>query len=79
MAKIDVAKHRLVPKHEKISDQEKADLFKKYDITLKQLPKILAKDPAIAGHKVKEGDVIKISRNSPTAGTAVFYRRVSNA
>jgi DNA-directed RNA polymerase subunit H (RpoH/RPB5) len=35
-------------------------------------------DAAIAKLEVKEGDVIKITRVSPTAGTTVFYRGVAN-
>ena len=71
--------HILVPKHSKLSETEKKQLFEKYNISLKELPKILKKDPAIADLKVKEGDVIKIERNSPTAGKTVYYRGVVNA
>lgn len=76
--KIDVSGHVLVPKHTKLSQKDKNALFKKYNITLNQLPKILSSDPAIAGMDVKEGDVIKIKRASPTAETATFYRGVVN-
>ena len=71
--------HILVPRHSKLSETEKKQLFEKYNISLKELPKILKKDPAIADLKVKEGDVIKIERNSPTAGKTVYYRGVVNA
>ena len=72
----DVSKHALVPKHSKLSDKEKKDLFEKYVADLRDLPRIYKDDPAIQGLDAKEGDVIKISRKSLTAGDAVFYRRV---
>jgi DNA-directed RNA polymerase subunit H len=43
---------------------------------LKELPKIKKDDPAILNLTVKEGDVIKIIRQSPTAGEVEFYRGV---
>ena len=75
--KFNVAEHELVPKHEKISEKEKKELFAQYNLSEKDLPKILVDDPAIQSLKVKEGDIIKISRKSETAGEAVFFRRVS--
>ncbi|HLC32464.1 MAG TPA: DNA-directed RNA polymerase subunit H [Candidatus Nanoarchaeia archaeon] len=74
--KFDVTKHVLVPKHTKLSDKEQKELFEKYAIDLQNLPRIYIKDPAILHLDLKEGDIIKISRNSPTAGETVFYRRV---
>ena len=74
--KFDVSKHVLVPKHSKISDKERKELFDKHGVALENLPCILKTDPAIADLNVKEDDIIKIVRKSPTAGTTVFYRRV---
>ncbi len=76
--KYDVNEHALVPEHSKLNDKEKKDLLEKYHISLKELPKISKKDPAIANLNVKEGDVIKITRKSQTAGEAIFYRGVIN-
>lgn len=71
-------KHVLVPKHEKISEKEKKELFERYNINVQQLPRINAKDAAIAHIECKPGDVIKITRNSETAGRVLYYRGVSN-
>ena len=71
-------KHVLIPIHTKLSDKEKTALFEKYHITIRELPKIQAADPAIAHLDVKENDVIRIDRKSTTAGNAVFYRGVIN-
>ncbi|MGM5481233.1 MAG: DNA-directed RNA polymerase subunit H [Nanobdellota archaeon] len=71
-------RHILIPKHEKISDDEKKRLFDRYNISVKELPKIPKSDPALIGMDVKEGDVIRILRDSPTAGESIFYRGVSS-
>lgn len=70
--------HTLVPKHVKLSEGEAKKLLEKYHITVKELPKILRTDPAIAELKVKPGDVIKIFRKSEKSGEAVYYRGVVN-
>ncbi len=72
----DVSKHVLVPKHAKLGEKEKKELFEKYIADLRDLPRIYKDDPAISGLDAKEGDIIRITRKSPTAGEAVFYRRV---
>ena len=77
--KADATSNQLVPKHAKVSDKEKEDLLKKYQISLRELPKISVKDPAIRELKLKEGDVVKIVRDSQTSGTTVYYRGVVNA
>lgn len=76
MAKFDVTKHELVPKHSKLSDKETKELFAKYAIELSNLPRIFKSDPAIVDLDVGDGDIVKIVRSSPTAGETVFYRRV---
>lgn len=73
---MDLTKHQLVPKHLKISDAEKAALRKEYKVQLIDLPKILRKDPGIATLHVKAGDVIRMVRESKTAGTTNYYRVV---
>lgn len=75
---IDIKKHILVPKHLKLSEKEKSNLLEKYDISIKQLPKILKDDPAIKDLHPKQGDIIKVIRQSPTAGETIFYREVIN-
>ena len=74
--KFDIAKHTLVPKHSKLSEKDKNALLERYQITVKELPRIGSKDAAIVDLDVKQGDVIKIVRKSATAGESVFYRGV---
>lgn len=74
----DVRTHLLVPKHSKLTEKEKKEFLEKQGITVLELPKISIKDPAIANEDFKVGDVLKIERDSPTAGKTVYYRGISN-
>ena len=74
--KIVIKKHILMPRHEKLSEKEKKELFEKYNISLRELPKIKKDDPAVFSLNVKVGDIIKITRPSPTSGETVFYRGI---
>ncbi len=66
-----------MPKHFKLSEEEKKELLEKYNISLTQLPKIYDYDPLLKTlNDIKLGDVIKIERESPTAGKGIFYRVV---
>ena len=68
--------HFLAPKHVMLSKEQAAELLKKYNLTLDLLPKILGKDAAIAELSPEKNEIVKIVRNSPTAGKTVYYRRV---
>ncbi len=71
-------KHMFIPKHTKISDSEKDELFNKYKVKLQNLPKISILDPAIVHLEPSVGDIIKIERDSETSGKSIFYRGVIN-
>ncbi len=66
----------LVPKHALLSRSDIGELLKKTGFGIEQLPQILSSDPAIKNLKAEKDDIIKIVRISPTAGKAVYYRRV---
>ena len=68
--------HFLKPKHEKLSDKDAKALKEKYNIGISQLPGIFITDPAIKNLNVKVGEIIKITRQSPTGGKIEFYREV---
>ena len=70
----DLFQHELVPTHEFATEAEIQDIIDKYAIDVKQLPKILVSDPAVQLLGAKIGDVVKIIRDSPTAGKYVTYR-----
>ena len=69
-------KHYLVPIHEFATDSEVKELETKYSIYKYQLPKISSEDPAVQFLGAKVGDVLKIKRESPTAGEIDVYRTV---
>jgi DNA-directed RNA polymerase subunit H len=73
---IDVLGHELVPKHEILSEEEKKEVLERYKIRPFQLPKLLSSDPAARAIGAKPGDVVKITRESHTAGKAIAYRYV---
>ena len=68
--------HELVPEHIILKDDEIKELLEKFNITPGQLPKILKSDPAVKAIEAEEGDIIKIIRQSPTAGVTEYYRLV---
>jgi len=72
----DIMRHTLVPQHTIVSEEEAKELFKEYDLTTDQLPKILDTDSVAAFIEAKPGQIIKIVRKSHTAKRAVAYRFV---
>ena len=76
MKKISVIDHELVPEHIVLSERDVKSLLAKYHISVGELPKIKISDPVIKEIGASAGDVIKIIRNSHTAGKAIVYRLV---
>ena len=74
--KILIPDHIDVPKHEIINKDEAMKVLEKYHTKPTEMPLIYVSDPAIRGLGVKPGDMIKITRKSPTAGESVYYRYV---
>jgi len=72
----NIMNHDLVPLHKIVSEKEKAELLKKYNIEPNQLPKILSTDPVSITIGAKPGQIVKIIRNSHTAKEAIAYRFV---
>jgi DNA-directed RNA polymerase subunit H len=73
---MDILKHNLVPEHEIMSDSEIKKTFKDLDYDTKHLPKIKIDDPVVKHINAKIGDILKITRESQTAGTFITYRIV---
>lgn len=76
MVEFDVLSHQLVPKHEVLSEKDSEKALNEFKITKDQLPKILITDPAVKRIGAKVGDIVKITRKSPTAGVSEIYRLV---
>jgi DNA-directed RNA polymerase subunit H len=68
--------HVLVPKHEIVKPEERKKLLQEYRVQPYQLPRLKASDPAVRAIGAKPGDIVRIIRDSPTAGKYVSYRHV---
>lgn len=73
---IDVRDHEAVPTHEKMDEDEVEEVLEKFDTEKDKLPKIERTDAALKQMDVEEGNVIRIERESPTAGKTTYYRIV---
>ena len=73
--KIDVLLHKYVPKHVLLTKDESDELLKKYKIGVTDLPQMFEKDPVAIAIGAKEGDIVKIIRDSETSVTSVVYYR----
>jgi len=73
--KIDVLLHELVPKHYLLTKEETKELLDKFKITVTDLPQMFEKDPVAIAIGAKEGDVVKIVRQSETTVKSIDYYR----
>lgn len=72
----DIFEHKLVPKHEILTPEEREKVLAQYRVKPYQLPQIKASDPAVKAIGAKPGDILRIIRKSPTAGEHTAYRYV---
>ena len=74
----NITKHSLVPKHVLINDDKQIkSIMEKFSVKSKaQLPILLKNDPVAKYHDAKPGNLMMITRSSPSAGEHVIYRYV---
>ena len=70
----DITKHNLVPEHIILTEDEKQDLLKHFNIDEDKLPRISRYDPVAKYLGMRPTQVCKIVRNSYTSGEATYYR-----
>ena len=68
--------HDLQPKHSKSNKEDKFKLLAKLNISLSQLPKISASDPAIANSNFEIGDICRIERKDEDGKIKEYFRVV---
>ncbi|MFX0104075.1 MAG: DNA-directed RNA polymerase subunit H [Candidatus Hodarchaeota archaeon] len=73
--RIDVLLHKFVPKHVLLTKEESQNLLEKYKIGINDLPQMFEKDPVAIAIGAKEGDIVKIIRDSNTTVKSVDYYR----
>ena len=73
--KIDVLLHKFVPRHILLTKEESQELLNKYKIDVNDLPQMFEKDPVAIAIGAKEGDIVKIVRDSSTTVRTVDYYR----
>ena len=72
----NIFEHVLVPKHEIATQEEREKVLSDYRVQPYQLPRLKTSDPAAKAIGAKPGDIVKVTRASPTAGKYVSYRYV---
>lgn len=72
---INITKHKYVPKHEKLSKEEKEKLLEIYNVEPTKFPLIQNTDPVSKYYKFEPGDMIRIRRNN----VEISYRYVIKA
>ena len=72
----DIFQHKLVPKQEILTEEEKTELLTKFKVQPYQLPQISSVDPTVKAIGARPGDVLRVIRKSPTAGEHIAYRYV---
>ena len=71
----NITKHEIVPKMRIVSEKEKDDIKKKYNVeNNSNLPLILKSDPSAMFYGIKSGDFVEITRTSETSGKYIAYR-----
>jgi len=68
-------KHKLVPKHRKLNNEETIEIMDKYLIKSKlQMPMILQNDVIAKWIGLKQGDIVEITRYNENSGISYYYR-----
>jgi len=73
---IDIIKHKYQPKFKLLTEEEKEQKLKDYNIESKFESKMLSTDPVARYFNAKPGDIFRIKRPSTFSGESFHYRLV---
>lgn len=74
---VNITHHQYVPLHEKIPDEMKPEIMKRFNLSnIYQLPLIDKGDPISRYYNFKSGDVCRITRKNKVSGISIVYRLV---
>ncbi|KAJ7976647.1 putative DNA-directed RNA polymerase II [Quillaja saponaria] len=73
---VNITKHVLKPKHRVLTDREKQNLLKKYNIEEKQLLRLLQQDAIARYYGLERGQVVKVTYGGEITQLHVTYRCV---
>ena len=71
-----LSENNLVPRHEIVPAEKAQEILAKFGSDAKKLPQLIREDPMVEEIGAKKGDLVKIIRDSPTAGKTIYYRVV---
>ena len=74
---INLIDHEIVPTHRVLSEEEARDFYEKFNLTKKQMPRILNTEPVARYYNMQPGDICHITRPSSRAGSYSCYRLVT--
>ena len=71
----NILDHEMIPVHTVLTDEEKEKIIQKYYITDEsKFPEISRFDPVAQAIGARPGELVQITRSSPTAITSLYYR-----
>lgn len=71
---INISKHSFVPKHTILTDEEIKNVCTHYNITPKNLHKILQQDPMAKFIGLRPGQIVRTYSNNPITGISEIYK-----